>query len=294
MNALARAGDALIALAGAEPTVPARWAQVTIASGGLGVVVRLSQVGGIAAAETWIADLAAGRTWDERALSPIPHARFSLDVDAGTGHVLGGAGRVRLAARIGVGSELLVNLGGVLVDITLDARGAPEPMTITARETGRIMLRRHVGLTLTGRVRVGSEARAVEGTEAMIEVADLDLPRAIRWSSAALLGRPASYLSDLGPASAPIDNVAWTAGGARALGAADFALPEPGRPGRGPWTIGSRDDRGALAFTPRAVRTARAGLGAGTHAWVFGSLTGRVDEAVVDGAVGLCEARDWS
>lgn len=294
MNELVRPGGALEARAVGR-TIDARWAQVAFASSGLGIVVRVSELGGVATADVWVAELATGRTWAERSWGPVARSGFGLEVGAGDAHVIEAGARARIRTRGDAGFEVLVNVQGLTIEATIDGRHAPAPTRIVARDSGRTLVRRHAGLALGGRVRVGSEARALGGEEVMIEMGDLVLPQAVRWSSAALFGRPAAYLSDLATADEPGDNVVWSGAGARALGAADFGLPEPRFPGRGPWSIGSRDGRVALAFTPRAVRVHRSpGRAAHTHAWVFGTLAGRVDEAVVEGRLGLCEARDWA
>ncbi|MFO0746185.1 MAG: DUF2804 family protein [Myxococcota bacterium] len=154
------------------------------------------------------------------------------------------------------------------------------------------------GLALGGRVRVGSETRTLSGQAATLEYVNGFFPHQLAWSSAALLGRPAAYLSDLGCLGADVgENAAWPLGAdmPRALGAASFALPEPARPGRGPWSIASGDGRVRLGFTPRAVRAQGRTLPTlmgSSHAWVFGTFDGDVDGAAVAGQPGLRGARD--
>jgi len=271
--------------------------QATFVAGGLGVVVRIDDLGAHGRAELWVAEPAAARTWAERVSPMVARGSFVVAPLEGAGtssHALDAGARVRIRRAPDAGPfEVLAVYPGVSIEVRLDARGAPPALSLAASDGG-LSVQRLAGLGLSGRVQIGGETRRIEGDLAILEHVDATWPRAIRWSSAALLGRPAMYLSDLlvDAAAGPSENVAWSGAGARALGAADLRLADPARPGRGPWTIGSRDGRVALELTPRVVRVASRGQ-AGNHAWVLGTLAGVVDGATIAAGWGACEARDW-
>jgi len=277
-----------------------RWFQASFVSGDLGVVVRIADQGLFGVAEVWVADLSTGHTFAELSLPGVPLANVKVGPVAGNGtDALAFLPQHRVRRRRADGDsawELLVNAPALTIEARLDARGAPTPVTIIGESApgDGVLSQRLVGLGVSGRVRVRSETRELATTTGTLEYVNGFFPHALSWSSAALLGERAAYLSDLGCLGGPSENVAWADALPRGLAEARFALPEPARPGRGPWSIASADDRVRLGFTPRAVRVITRGFGpvASSHAWVFGRFSGSCDGAVVSEAAGLCEARD--
>lgn len=278
-----------------------RWFQASFTSGDLGVVARIADLGLAGVAEVWVADLKSGQTWAELSLPGIPLANLKVGPMAGVGTDALAAlpqNRVRLRRNEGESAwELLVNAPALTIEAKLEAAGAPTPVTIIGESSpgDGVLAQRLVGLTVSGRVRVRSESRTLESEAGALEYVNGFFPHRLQWSSAQLLGHPAAYMSDLPCLGGPSENVAWARMEPAALGGATLALADVERPGRGPWAIHSDDGRVKLAFTPRAARAMTRGFGplASTHAWVFGRFEGACDGAVVSGAPGLCEARDF-
>lgn len=209
-------------------------------------------------AEVWVGDVGTGRVW---ASWRDVGVRFEEDT-------------ARAEWRV------LINTAGALIELAisgLDGRAG----TIVG-EDGERLVERWMSVRVDARVRVGSEPHRFESALGMIEHVDIAVAPGASWSSALLLGTPACYVTDLGDGR---ENAAWTDEGVRGLMAGELALAEPGRPGRGPWTVKTRDGRVALGFSPRLVCIGRSG------ATCVGTFDGAVEGKAVNAQVGLCDAR---
>jgi hypothetical protein len=191
--------------------------------------------------------------------------------------------------------------GNAALDLSLDARAAPLPMTAVSRlGAGRFnYTQKLAGIPAEGEIRVGNVRYQVRGEPAGLDFTHGYLPRDTSWRWAFASARPdgrrlAFNLSEGFLRSGGGENVVWLDGGPCSVGRVHFDF-EPSAP-LAPWRIESEDGTLGLTFQPEGYRAQNIDLKlvASRYLQPFGVFSGHVttltgERVEVDALPGVTE-----
>jgi hypothetical protein len=200
------------------------------------------------------------------------------------------AGRVLFSARWGRAS----------VDLSLDARKAPRPLSAVALldGAGRFnFTQKMVGIPAEGEVRAGNHTFLVQGQLAGLDYTHGYLMRETAWRWAFASGRAGNRAVGLNLSQgflAAAENVVWVDGAPCPVGPVRFVF-EPASP-LSPWKIVSDDGALDLTFQPEGLRAQDIDLKLvmSRYAQPFGTFSGHVtseagERVAIDGLAGVTE-----
>jgi len=208
----------------------------------------------------------------------------------------------RIGARIErSGGRILATArwGGVALDLALDARGAPPPMTAACKlGPGRFnFTQKLVGLAAEGEVRVGNARFAARGEPAGLDFTHGYLARDTSWRWAFASARQGGRLIGFNLSEGFMqssENAVWIDGAPCSVGPVRFAF-EPGAQ-LAPWRIRSDDGSLDLTFQPEGCRSQSVDLKVVVSKYLqpFGVFSGHLttasgDRLEVDSLPGVTE-----
>ncbi len=182
------------------------------------------------------------------------------------------------------------------VELDLDAREAPAPLTAIAPVTGAgrfDFTQKTVLVPAAGEVRCGNASFPVRGELAGLDYTHGFLARETAWRWAFATGRAGSrrvaFNFSEGFLQGEGENAVWIDGGPQAAGKISFTFD--GAAPLSPWRIRSEDGRVDLVFQPEGYRSQTIDLKLIMSKYLqpFGTYSGQLHGVQVDGLTGVAE-----
>ncbi|MFO0747513.1 MAG: DUF2804 domain-containing protein [Myxococcota bacterium] len=234
-----------------------RWHYCSIANERVMFAAAVIDVGLLSSAFFYVFDRARGELLVDRSLTSRP-GRATFSPSPGEGANTRFRDRTtEIVLRRGPGStswQIQVDDGPLLLDATLDARGAPPTLCAIARiGDGGVANCTHktVGLPASGRLRVGETTFDLAGGWGALDHTSGLLARDTRWRWASGNG-PRARFNLVDGFNGPIENVLWLGDRVVPIGQVTFTY-ERART-TAPWHIVSSDGRLELELTPEGER----------------------------------------
>ena len=261
-----------------------RWEALFLATNELMLSFAIVDAGYLSSGILCVFDRKARRTLiDSHPVLPPLFASITDEPNDGMRATLTGP---RLSARFErSGGRILATArwGNAAVDLSLDARSAPAPLTVVSRLGGGRFnyTQKGAGIPAEGEIAVGNIRYHVRGDPAGLDFTHGYLPRDTAWRWAFCSARHgarliAFNLSEGFLRSAGGENVVWLDGAPCSVGRVHFDF-EPSAP-LAPWRIESEDGTLGLTFQPEGYRAQEIDLKivASRYVQPFGVFSGHV------------------
>jgi len=274
-----------------------KWQVVSLATRDAMLMLAIIDTGYLASGICAIFDRGARRLLvNENPVLPSPCAQVSDEPGDGLSARLVGPGVRARIMRSGGRVLATARWGNAAIDLTLDTRMAPSPMTAIAPVgvAGRFdFTQKTVLIPAEGEIRAGNTIFPVHGELAGLDYTHGHFARETAWRWAFAAGRQGSHLvafnlSD-GFLQGAGENVAWVDGEPRPVGKVAFTF-DAAAP-LGPWRVRSEGGALDLAFHPEGHRAQTIDLKLILSKYVqpFGTFSGRVLGLEVAGLAGVTE-----
>jgi hypothetical protein len=232
---------------------------------------------------------------DNPVLPPLCATVGEHPADGGSARLVGPGIKARIERS---GGRILVSARWhqAAVDLALDARRAPPPITAIAPvgEKGRFDLtQKTVLLPAEGEIRAANVRFAVQGAFAGHDFTHGFLPRETAWRWAFASGRAKSRLVAFnfseGFLQGAGENAVWIEGEPRPAGKVSFTFD--GEAPLSPWHIRSADGAVDLVFQPEGYRAQSIDLKLISSKYLqpFGVFSGKLNGVEIDRLAGICE-----
>ncbi len=230
-----------------------RWHYVALACEDVFCAVAIVDLGWTSTAFAYVFDRRAGQLLASLSQDGLPGLSASL------AHHGGGDSRFRfLGNRIGIAggargaSGLTLRCGSLEIDAAFAPGAAPQLLAVGTVAGGSVhATQKSPGLVLTGQVRVGGRAIALDGGVASVDYSNGLLARDTDWRWACAHRLDLGFNLQAGYFGAN-ENALWLDGNIIPLGAAHFGF-DPAEP-MAPWHIHTDDGLLDLRFTPEGLR----------------------------------------
>ncbi|ACL64365.1 conserved hypothetical protein [Anaeromyxobacter dehalogenans 2CP-1] len=239
-----------------------RWVYVFAAGERAALGLAVVEAGWFAGAFLWVLDRTAGRMLAERRGSGLPGVNARVEERPWGGATWRGGGlELRVTGAPGALRVEGAGRGGLALDLSLDAAGAPGPLTVIAPVPGAgpRLTEKRAGMAARGAVRLGGRSLPLDGGAGGADFTAGLLARRTDWrwafgtgfaADGAALGFNLCAGFGLPPGDAA-ENALLAGDGPLALPAVAFAF-DPARP-LAPWRVESAGGAVRLAFRPEAV-----------------------------------------